>query len=295
MDNSQKTCFIVTPIGGENTETRRAAEGVIDAVIIPALVELGFNESNIKVAHRMANAGSINKQVISRILEDDLVIVNLTKLNPNVMYELAVRHAVRKPVIQICENGTELPFDIIDERTIFYTNDMKGVLELKEKFVVSVQEALKDEKPDNPIYRATEEISVLKGVSSEEKEFSKYILERLDSLENSIIQANKIRNINNMDERKFSEYVLRITVQVKKGCKADDIMDVLEKTIRNNGGAVSSIGGYKEDFQEKEIATFGVHLYRTTSNQLFNIISNLHKMDSEYFKVLDVMYTEVWK
>jgi hypothetical protein len=106
-------CFIVTPIGGDNTEIRRAAEGVIDAVVLPLLINnFGFRDTNITVAHRMPQAGSINRQVIQRILEDDLVITNLTGLNPNVMYELAIRHASRKPVIIICENGTKLPFDI---------------------------------------------------------------------------------------------------------------------------------------------------------------------------------------
>jgi hypothetical protein len=118
-DYGDKSCFIITPIGGDNTEIRRAAEGVIDAVIIPTLIEIGFKEENIRVAHRMPNPGAINRQVITRILEDDLAIVNLTGLNANVMYELAVRHAVRKPVVQICEYGTKLPFDITEERTIF--------------------------------------------------------------------------------------------------------------------------------------------------------------------------------
>lgn len=117
--NKDKTCFIITPIGDDQSDIRRAADGVIDAVIIPSLMEIGFKEDNIIAAHRMANPGSINKQVITSVLDCDLAIANLTNLNPNVMYELAIRHAVRKPVIQICQKGTRLPFDITEERTIF--------------------------------------------------------------------------------------------------------------------------------------------------------------------------------
>lgn len=36
----------------------------------------------------MHNAGSITKQILSRILTDDLEVANLTNLNINVMYEL---------------------------------------------------------------------------------------------------------------------------------------------------------------------------------------------------------------
>lgn len=110
---------------------------------MPTLIDLGFLESNITVAHRMPQPGSINKQVIQRVLYDDLVITNLTGLNPNVMYELAIRHAARKPVVQICEEGTKLPFDIVEERTIFYTDDMMGVTQLQIKLKQTVLEAIK--------------------------------------------------------------------------------------------------------------------------------------------------------
>ncbi|MBP0725547.1 hypothetical protein J5Y03_10140 [Bacillus sp. RG28] len=183
--SENKKCFIITPIGGENTEIRRAAEGIIDSVLQPVLDELGFD---VFVAHRMYNTGSITKQVLSKILTDDLVIANLTGLNPNVMYELAVRHAVRKPLVQICEYGTKLPFDINEERTIFYTNDMAGVVEVKNRFESMVIEAMKDSQPDNPIYRASTETTILQEVEKQNPEAFN-ILKRMDELEARIMRT----------------------------------------------------------------------------------------------------------
>ena len=75
MLKNNKSCFIITPIGSEKSDSRRTADGVIDAVIIPVLKEMDFKD--IKAAHHLDIPGSINNQVISRIISDDLVIANL--------------------------------------------------------------------------------------------------------------------------------------------------------------------------------------------------------------------------
>lgn len=198
--SDKKKCFIITPIGDDNTEIRRAAEGVIDAVIQPILNDLGFE---VSVAHRMYSTGSITRQLLSRILNDELVIANLTGLNPNVMYELAVRHSVRKPLIQICEKGTRLPFDITEERTLFFTNDMAGVVEIRENFKFMVEEAMRDIEPDNPVYRATEETMILKAVEKQDPEKFN-LLKRMDEIEENIISSvlKKLQYSNPREETK---------------------------------------------------------------------------------------------
>jgi hypothetical protein len=230
--STKKTCFIVTPIGGDNTDIRRAAEGIIDAFIQPVLEEMDFE---VSVAHRMSSPGSINKQLITRILSDDLVIVNLTGLNPNVMYELAVRHAVRKPLVQICEKGTRLPFDINDERTIFYTNDMYGLVEIKESFVHMVKEAMGDEEPDNPIYRAAIDTKILKAV--EEQDPEKFnILKRMDELESKIlgvISKNSVISDRQPTRRLRPRYELVLGIELKE--PELELSELIEKTMESSG------------------------------------------------------------
>ncbi len=182
----KKKCFVITPIGTPESAVRRAAQGLLDAAIKPVLKEKGYD---VYVAHEISSPGSITKQVLQHLLEDELVLANLTGLNPNVMYELAVRHAKRLPVVSLAEDGTDLPFDISDERTLFYRNDMSGVEALKPSLELVVDAATKEKHPDNPIYRATR--SMLIRESSDTIDTDRYILDRLDTMESMLSRLSR--------------------------------------------------------------------------------------------------------
>lgn len=63
---------------------------------------------------------SITTQVIDRIVKSDLIVADLTGHNPNVFYELAVAHGYQRPVVHMITEGESMPFDITDQRAIFY-------------------------------------------------------------------------------------------------------------------------------------------------------------------------------
>ena len=180
MDYS-KICFVVTPIGDEGSAVRRAADGLINVVVEPACEELDLE---VKVAHRIDWSGSITNQVLQFVLNSRLVIANLTGLNPNVMYELAVRHSASLPVVCVAEEGTKLPFDIADQRMIFYSDDISGVHDLLPDLIEKARSALSDDRSDNPINRADASFK-MKSASSE-LGFEPYLVERLDRLESMI-------------------------------------------------------------------------------------------------------------
>lgn len=204
----RRKCFIITPIGESNSSIFRKAKGVIDSVIKPVLEDNGYDD--IKPAYEINVSGMINTQIINRIIDDDLVIANLTGNNPNVMYELCLRHIVAKPIIHICENGTVLPFDIKDNRTIFYENDMLGVDELKNQLVDFIRKIDYDkEYLDNPIYSAYRMGKLLKtSFDSEDNVQSRILIEILDG-----ISELKNKNVNSNDGNLKKVYAIN-----KKNC-----------------------------------------------------------------------------
>lgn len=177
----KKRCFFITPIGPADSDVRRATDGIINSVLRPLCDELDFD---FFVAHEIAAPGSIANQVIQHLVEDELVIANLSGLNPNVMYELAVRHAKRLPVVIIADEKTSLPFDVSDQRTLFFKNDMAGVIELSKSLAIAVDAALSGEVPDNPIYRVVKNIEIQDNPAVPET--TKFLARKLEIIEEQL-------------------------------------------------------------------------------------------------------------
>jgi hypothetical protein len=98
---------------------------VLEYVIRPALASLGFDISRADLA---AQPGIVTVHVIQHLIEDDLVVADITDRNPNVFYELAIRHAIRKPYIQLIASGQQIPFNIQDIQTFIYDiTDVKRI------------------------------------------------------------------------------------------------------------------------------------------------------------------------
>lgn len=112
----KKTCFVICPIGDEGSEERKHANEFRDRIVKP-IVESEFGY-NVVRADEFQVTGQITPQIVNLIVESNLVIADLSFHNPNVFYELALRHITRKPFIHLIKEGEEIPFDIKDIRAI---------------------------------------------------------------------------------------------------------------------------------------------------------------------------------
>lgn len=120
-------CFVVSPIGEQDSPERKHADNFL--ALIKEIGEL--HNLDVKRADEIVGTSDINADVIDKIQNADLCIIDLTGLNPNVMYEFGMRYQTGLPYIVCAKHKTDLPFDTISRRTIFY-GDLNYASECRE-------------------------------------------------------------------------------------------------------------------------------------------------------------------
>jgi hypothetical protein len=109
------TCFFVAPIGDEGSDHRRHSDAILAAFIEPAL---GEHKLKVVRADKISKPGMISAQIIEHIVKSRLVVADLSFHNPNVFYELALRHVTGKPTVHVIREADAIPFDVQNFRTI---------------------------------------------------------------------------------------------------------------------------------------------------------------------------------
>jgi hypothetical protein len=110
-----KLCFVVAPIGEQGSEVRQRSDTILQDIIEPVVAEFGYAPDRSDL---ISQPGSIIHQIFQRLRDAELVVADLTDYNPNVFYELAIRHMIGKPVVSLIEEGQRIPFDVAQLRTI---------------------------------------------------------------------------------------------------------------------------------------------------------------------------------
>jgi hypothetical protein len=129
-------CFVIGPIGDKfaplgspGRERYEESIEVFEKVIVPACAEHSIEPIR---ADQIAVSGEITEQVFRHLFEDDVVIADVSNGNPNVMYELGLRHTRELLTIQIGEYG-QLPFDLKAVRTIAFSRSERGLIDARKQ------------------------------------------------------------------------------------------------------------------------------------------------------------------
>jgi len=115
--------FVIMPFAPDFDE-------IYNIFIATTLTEAGFE---VFRADTILSQRNILEDVVSSIIESDLIIADLTGSNANVYYELGLAHALGKRVLLLTQSIEELPFDLRSYRVISYDTHFASIKKAKEE------------------------------------------------------------------------------------------------------------------------------------------------------------------
>jgi hypothetical protein len=190
-----RNCFVVMPFGRDASE-QKWFKGWYEVVIKPAVIDAGYDP---KLAAAEEQPGAINDEIRTHLAFDPMVVVDLGGAepeddpNPNVMYELGIRHALGLPLVIMAWKGQRLPFDVSNQRVI--TEDRELVdLETNKKRLVSFIHAAEQGKYYKPM-DAVGRYATIQAASESlgEDSLLRALAQEVHDLKTSVLQTTLMR------------------------------------------------------------------------------------------------------
>jgi hypothetical protein len=142
---------VISPIGKPGTENHTKFKEVLDYIIKAAVKASGYGLQVLR-ADDIDRAGSFIKDILESLYGSYVVVADLTEQNPNVFYELGVRHALSPRTILIAQSIDDIPSDLREYRTIVYDTSAKGAAGFSVRLKKYLDEIQKEpERADNPV------------------------------------------------------------------------------------------------------------------------------------------------
>jgi tetratricopeptide (TPR) repeat protein len=107
------TCFVLMPFSSE-------FKNQWDFAFVPAIESVNLRA--FRGDEEALGTNMIMKDITQSIYDAQIIVADLTGRNPNVMYELGLAHAAKKPVIMLVQSDDDIPFDIKHIRYLPYND-----------------------------------------------------------------------------------------------------------------------------------------------------------------------------
>lgn len=138
-------CFVVMPISDSHSYEPGHFGRVYEHILKPAITQAGYQPVR---ADDAIKTDYIVVGIIQQIVDSDMVLCDYSARNPNVMYELGIRHAFNKPVVLLKDRKTEKIFDIQGLRYTEYDESLR--VDSVQKDVAKIASAILETAKANP-------------------------------------------------------------------------------------------------------------------------------------------------
>ena len=315
--SQQPICFVITGFGLKTDyETGKTfnLDLSFSELIKPVFESLGFLcFRTIELNY----SGSIERKMYEYILKADFVVADLSTLNPNALYELGVRHALKPfTTIMIGESSlfgdkskgipSRLPFDLNHYIVIPYEHLGTEIADgEKEKFHQRMKKLiaeLKDkEEQDSPVF---DNLKLADNFSKFEIKAIKEDLANGNSLQDILLEAEALKNNNKLSEAlaKFKE--AREMVHSYQHNDSEYITQrIVLCTYKSNSNDLATLQEAWKELKklepEKTNNTETLGLAGAIQKRLYEISNNVehaelaHKMYNKGFVINDDYYTGI--
>lgn len=183
-----KICFTIMGFG-KKTDFSTGKTYDLDKtyfnIIKPVVERCGYTSIRGDEVH---DSGQIDKSMYALLVRAELVIADITTLNPNALYELGIRHAARpNHTVILKDKDGNIPFDLNHNRFLIYTHlgDDVGASEahtcqLKlEKLIKSIE---KQSSIDSPLFEYLDGINPHQLSDSDYKQVISHLSEKEDHI-----------------------------------------------------------------------------------------------------------------
>ena len=171
---------------------------------------------------KIEEAGSIHTEMFDQIARDDIAVVDITTLNPNVFYELGIRHALKRNVtVLMREQSAKVPFNIQGLRVIGYDyNDVDSYGEARTKIQNFIRNGLSKNISDSPVQAVLPDLKVsFPSEVLKRQKIHKFQIKETKDKKVSIITGD-IRNVRGIDDKPidgvidFSRFLLEMQLKL---------------------------------------------------------------------------------
>jgi hypothetical protein len=259
LNSPNLKAFIIMPYGSEFDK------------IFNDLVKQPLEESGYEVirADSILDQHNILKDIIRNIAEADLIIADLTSINPNVFYELGIAHAMQVPTVLLSQSIEDVPFDLKSYRVIVYSTRYYDATELPRKLIEITDKAKNNNLSfGNPVSDFLPEARIKrsenKKIDLEKQEIEKIIdVEEEKGLWDFIEDAENSTNIINDITKKITDETKNIGDRIKS--RTDEITQIYNSGVPGTASRIQKI-------------------ITNTSFDLMNYSNRLEKLQPEFHK-----------
>lgn len=154
----KKKCFVIHPITTPEFllsyyhDDKDHFNHVYEVLFAPAIEKIGFEP----VPPITEGSDLIHGNIIRNLSESELVLVDMSTLNPNVFFEMGIRTALNKPTCLVVDDKTnKIPFDA---NIINYHNYLSSIkaFEIKEQIIKlskHIKKSVEISKSENSLWK----------------------------------------------------------------------------------------------------------------------------------------------